>query len=190
MAPAVFRVVLDANVLFPFSLRDTLLRAADAGYYQLYWSGEILEEARRNLVGREVISDAQAERLFSTMRGAFPEATVTDYESLIDGMPNHEKDRHVLAAAVKAGAQLIVTFNTKDFRPLPDGIEVQTPGAFLADILDLDPVGVIELLRRQAWALKRPPKTFDQLLDGLAKSVPRFVEGVRRHVVLDAKPEA
>jgi predicted nucleic acid-binding protein len=42
VAPAVFRVVLDANVLFPFWLRDTLLRAADAGYYQLYWSGEIL----------------------------------------------------------------------------------------------------------------------------------------------------
>jgi hypothetical protein len=40
----------DANVLFPFTLRDTLLRAAEAGVYQLYWSEAILEEVRRNLV--------------------------------------------------------------------------------------------------------------------------------------------
>ncbi len=31
MIVALFKVVLDANVLFPFSLRDTLLRAAAEG---------------------------------------------------------------------------------------------------------------------------------------------------------------
>lgn len=82
--PAIFRVVLDANVLFPFSLRDTLLRAADAGYYQLYWSEEILAEAQRNLVARGHITEDQAERLFTTMRDAFPEAMVVDHEPLID----------------------------------------------------------------------------------------------------------
>ena len=50
MFPAPFRGVLDACVLFPFSLRDTLLRAAAKDLYQLYWSEQILEEARRNLV--------------------------------------------------------------------------------------------------------------------------------------------
>lgn len=60
MVPATFRVVLDANVLFPFTLRDTLLRAADAGYFQLYWSDEILDEAQRNLIGRGAINDEQA----------------------------------------------------------------------------------------------------------------------------------
>lgn len=179
MVPAVFRVVLDANVLFPFTLRDTLLRAAAAGYFQLYWSNEILAEARRNLVGRGVINEEQAERLFSTMRGAFPEAAVNDFESLIDRMPNHEKDRHVAAAAVKAGAQVIVTFNTKDFCGLPAGIEAHSPSTFLTDLLDLDPAGVIDLLKKQASALTRPPKTFDQLLDGLAKTVPGFIEHVR-----------
>ena len=182
MVPAVFRVLLDANVLFPFSLRDTLLRAADAGYFQLYWSDRILEEARRNLVGRGVINEEQAEHLFSTMRRAFPEAAVTDFESLIERMPNDEKDRHVLAAAVRAGAQTIVTFNTKDFRPLPDGIEAQSPGAFLGHLFDLDPPTMLDLLRRQAQALKRPRKTFEELLDGLSKTVPAFVMAVRRHL--------
>jgi predicted nucleic acid-binding protein len=179
MVPATFRVVLDANVLFPFTLRDTLLRAAAAGYFQLYWSDEILDEARRNLVGRGVMNEEQAERLFSTMRKAFPEAAVNDFESLIDGMPNHEKDRHVAAAAVKAGAQVIVTFNRKDFRDLPEGLEAHSPSTFLTDLLDLDPAGVIDLLTKQAAALKRPQKTLDLLLDGLGKTVPGFVEQVR-----------
>jgi predicted nucleic acid-binding protein len=73
MVPATFRVVLDANVLFPFTLRDTLLRAAAAGYFQLYWSDEILHEARRNLVGHGVINEEQADRLVTTMQRAFPE---------------------------------------------------------------------------------------------------------------------
>jgi predicted nucleic acid-binding protein len=179
MVPATFRVVLDANVLFPFTLRDTLLRAAAAGYFQLYWSAEILDEAQRNLVGHGFMNAEQAARLFAAMQGAFPEATVTDHESLIDGMPNHEKDRHVAAAAVKSGAQVIVTFNTKDFHDLPEGMEAHSPSTFLTDLLDLDPAGVIDLLRKQAAALKRPPKTFDQLLDGLAKTTPGFVEQVR-----------
>ena len=185
MVPATFRVVLDANVLFPFTLRDTLLRAAAAGYFQLHWSDEILDEARRNLVGRGVINDQQAARLFAAMRGAFPEALVSDHEPLIDAMPNHEKDRHVAAAAVKSGSQVIVTSNTKDFRDLPDGIEAHSPSTFLTDLLDLDPVGVVDLLRKQAAALKRPAKTLDQLLDGLGKTAPRFVEQVRARLADD-----
>ena len=57
------KVVLDANVLFPFSLRDTLLRAAAEGHFQVYWSPEILEEARRSLVKSAAITEPQASRL-------------------------------------------------------------------------------------------------------------------------------
>lgn len=120
------------------------------------------------------------------MRGAFPEAVVSGHELLIDAMPNHEKDRHVAAAAVKSGSQVIVTFNTKDFRDLPDGIEAHSPSVFLTDLLDLDPLGVVDLLRKQAAALKRPTKTLDQLLDGLGKTVPSFVEQVRARLANDA----
>ena len=63
MILAPFKVVLDANVLFPFSLRDTLLRAAAEGFFQLYWSDEILDETTRNLVGTGTITSEQANRL-------------------------------------------------------------------------------------------------------------------------------
>lgn len=180
-----FRVVLDANVLFPFSLRDTLLRAAHLGYYQLHWSATILEEARRNLVARGHMREDQAERLFAEMERAFPEAAVEDYEALIPAMENDEKDRHVAAAALRAGAQVIVTFNIKDFRRLPPGLEAQTPATFLRHLLDLDPPGMITLLQRQALALQRPPKSFEELLAGLEKTVPAFVEDVRGYLSED-----
>lgn len=54
------------------------------------------------------------------------------HQSLVAAMKNDEKDRHVVAAAVKAGAQVIVTSNLRDFRELPDGIEVQPPITFSA----------------------------------------------------------
>ncbi len=67
MVPAPFVVVLDANVLFPFTLRDTLLRAAAAGFYQLRWSATILDEMTRNLVVTDTMTDDRAQRLRAAM---------------------------------------------------------------------------------------------------------------------------
>lgn len=172
------RVVLDANVLYPFSLRDTLLRAAEAGLYQVYWSDEIMEETRRNLVASAGVSEEQAERLISLMKTAFPEALVTGHAALVESMENHPKDRHVAAAASKAGAQVIVTMNLKDFIPLPAGIEARSPDDFLCSLLELDPETMVALLRAQAAALRSPPVPLEKLLAGLAKTVPGFIQAI------------
>ena len=183
MIAAPFKVVLDANVLYPFSLRDTLLRAAAAALFQVYWSDEILEETRRNLVKSAGVPEDKAARLIATMEAAFPEARVIGYESLVASMKNHPKDAHVAAAAaVKAGAQVIVTSNLGDFHDLPEGIEAQAPDEFLGNLFDLDRDGLVELLKERASALKRPPRSFDELLEGLGKLVPAFVSGVREHM--------
>jgi predicted nucleic acid-binding protein len=182
MIPAPFRVVLDANVLFPLTLRDTLLRAAEAGLYQLYWSEEILEETRRNLVRTARMTEDQAARLVRAMRAAFPEALVSGYEPLIASMTNEADDRHVAAAALKAGAQVIVTSNLRDFQTLPEGIEAQSPDDFLCNLFDLDPDGFIERLLAQASAMKRPPVAFEDLLQALAKAVPDLSTAVRAHL--------
>lgn len=132
MLPATFTVVVDANVLFPLTLRDTVLRAAAAGFYQLRWSAEILDEMERNLVSTGTVPADKAARLRATLDRFFPEAQVTDYEPLIPAMKNDPKDRHVVAAAVKAGAQVIATANLKDFATLPDGIEAHRRTRFSA----------------------------------------------------------
>jgi predicted nucleic acid-binding protein len=184
MIPAPFIVILDANVLFPFTLRDTLLRAAAEGFYQVRWTSQILDEATRNLVRTSAMTEEQAKRLRSNMERYFPEAEVIGYEHLINSMMNDPKDRHVVAAAVKAGAQVITTSNLRDFTALPDGIEAQSPDEFLCNLFDLDPNRFTQLLRDQAADSKKHPVTFEELLDRLARIVPArdFIAAVRQHV--------
>jgi predicted nucleic acid-binding protein len=179
MGPAPFIVVVDANVLYPLTLRDTVLRAAAAGFYQLRWSKDILDEMERNLVAKGKIPQDKAWRLRATMEKYFPEAAVRGYQLLVDAMQNHPKDRHVAAVAVKAGAQVIVTANIKDFSVLPDGVEAQLPDKFLCNLFDLDPPTFVEMLREQAADLAKPPVTFEELLDRLVRVVPSLVGAVR-----------
>ena len=91
MVPAPFPVVLDANVLFPFTLRDTLLRAAAADFYQARWSAEILDEMERNLVSTGKMPADKAARLRAVMTREFPEADVIGYSHLIAAMGNDER---------------------------------------------------------------------------------------------------
>lgn len=167
MIPAPFKVVLDACVLYPFTVRDVLLQAAAQGFYQVYWSETILDEALRNLISDGRMTEDSAAKLVAVMRRAFPEAQVTDYEALIPSMRNDEKDRHVAATAVKAGAQLIVTSNTRDFYDLPSGIEVQTPDDFLCNLFDLDPAHMIGVLETLARRYRRPPMAISRILEAL-----------------------
>lgn len=108
-----FPVVLDACVLLPMATCDLLLRIADAKEYRPLWSKEILEEVERNLQISLKRTSHQAQKRVENMRRHFPDAEVLGYESLLPQMRNHPKDRHVLAAAVRANADLIVTFNLK-----------------------------------------------------------------------------
>jgi predicted nucleic acid-binding protein len=181
MAPAPMVVVVDANVLFPLTLRDTMLRAAAAGFYQLRWSAQILDEVERNLVSTRTMASDKAARLRAIMELHFPEAEVTGYAALVAGLRNDAKDRHVVAAAVKSGAQVIATLNIRDFKPLPTGLEAWSPDEFLCHLFNLQPDAFTEMLREQASDLVRPPVMFDELLERLGRVVPVLTSRVRQH---------
>ena len=181
MQPSSLIAVLDANVLYPFTLRDTLLRAAATGLFQARWSDKILDEATRNLVADHVVTEQQAAHLRAAMTAAFPEARVTGFDKLVATMRNDPKDRHVAAAAVKAKAKVIVTLNVRDFRPLPDGLEAQTPDQFLVSLFDPDPRLLVDIVRGQSVALRRPPRSLAEVVDALARVVPVFARRVRAH---------
>ncbi|MFD3509074.1 putative toxin-antitoxin system toxin component, PIN family [Nocardia sp. NPDC058666] len=183
------RVFLDTCVLYPSHLRDTMLRLAEADLFQPLWSAEILTELRRNLCNRpaeDELASAKVDRLISTLTGFFSDSIVDGYEPLVDRMENHPKDRHVLAAALQGNADVLLTFNLKDFevRPVGEGFpELLHPDAFLLDVLDLAPGCVLRLLDRQVAEHKRPPKHLLGLLDVLDRSgVPGFAAEVRRHL--------
>jgi hypothetical protein len=171
-----FGVILDACVLVPISLCDILLSAADRRLYRPLWSAAILDETERALI-RNGLTEAQAVYRRAEMQAAYPDAAVTGYESIVDAMQNHAKDRHVLAAAVRSSAQVIVTANIKDFpeevlRPL--GIEPKTPDDFLMDLLGFDEKEVLDAVKQMAAQKKKPPLTPLDMLRRIGKSSPNF----------------
>lgn len=184
------RAVLDACVLVPAALRDILLRAADAGLYQIGWSDEILEEVRRNLVSQLGRSEEQAGRLVDIMRQAFPDAMVSNYAALIETMTNDPKDRHVAAAAVASGAAVIVTSNLRDFpaSALADyGMQAQSPDEFLLGLSALSMDQMAQLIREQSADLQRPPKTVADVLGMIARQAPAFAKQMAEALQMDGK---
>lgn len=180
-----FPALLDTCVLYPAYLCDTLLRLAEAQAYRPLWSADILTELRRNVVEAGIPTD-RVDRRIAHMRRSFPDAMVTGYESLIDGMANDPKDQHVLAAAVRANAEVIVTFNVRDFpEPAlkPYDILAVHPDDFLLDQLDLYPGLTINVLVQQAASYQREPTTIAGLLPLLERTcLPRFTAEIRRHI--------
>lgn len=153
--------LLDACTLVPIRLTTTLLWLAEAGLFEVLWSDAILNEVERSLpkIG---ISREQAARRVDTMRHAFGAAAlVDDFDHLIPAMTCDTKDRQVLAAAVRGGADTLVTFNLKDFPPTStDGhdIEVVDPDLFLVRLLAERPDDVVAVLERGAAGLRKPPQ--------------------------------
>jgi predicted nucleic acid-binding protein len=177
-----FPALLDACVLIPIKLTDLLLRLAEADTYRLLWSQDVLDEVERNLPKVGIAPDKARTRV-QQMRDTFPDALVTGYEALIPAMTNHEKDRHVLAAAVRADAAVIVTANIKDFSPPalePYDINAVHPDDFLLDQLDLYPAQTMRCIREQVAACRNPAITVDQLLGTLDRTVPQFANMVNR----------
>lgn len=182
-----FGVVLDTATLFPASLRDTLLRLADEGFYKPYWTEEILEELRRNLVKKNATTEEGALKVLGAMKRYFPEAMIAQesYRPILGSMKNNKKDRHVLAAAVISHSQTIVTPNLKDFPEQalsPFGIEAQPPDTFLIYQFDLYPERVTNIIINQAAVLNKPTMTTSDLLGRLALHVPKFAQVVRENL--------
>lgn len=192
-----YRVVLDACVLLPQTLNDLVLTLAEAELLAPVWSPELLNEVRRNLCGPRFGKTAQqADRRVANMRSAFPHAELetSGYEALIPAMTNDPKDRHVLAAAVRAGATLIVTANLTDFPSEalePFGIEAVHPDDFLRDQFEFDPQMVLACMSLLVLRNRLPPRSVGELLGSLDRLVPQFVTSVRGVLVAgDPDPDA
>ena len=174
------RAVLDACVLIPMPLADTLLRLAEhPSLYEPKWSQEILAEVTRNLIHKWGMSPEKAARREAELRRHFPEASVQGHQHLIESMRNDPDDRHVLAAAFHSHSKVIVTYNVRHF-PLsalePLHIHAQAPSNFLLSLYDRAPSLVREKLHQQAENLNLP---IERLFGTLAKNVPAFVARLR-----------
>ncbi|EDH2826631.1 PIN domain-containing protein [Salmonella enterica] len=169
-----YPVVLDACVLYPSFLRDLLIRLGLTGLYQPKWSATIEDEWQRNLLAnRTDLTLEQIQRTAALMNTAVPDAMITGFEPLTESvdLPDVD-DRHVVAAAVRSNAEIIVTFNLKDF-PAPAlnafGIEALHPDEFVMDLFDLNRALVLSAVTTQRSNLRKPPMSVDDYLEALLR---------------------
>ena len=176
-----YKVILDACVLVNAALRDTLLRIAEPPrLYLPRWSEDIILETTRTLESKLGVTPSQSAHLIGELRAHFDEAWVEGYESLIPILANHPKDRHVLAAAIRCGAQTIVTLNLKDFQESalsPWNVVAQSPDEFLVHQYHLAPEVVVKKLQEQAAR----HGGVERLLSIHNRIAPEFVALIRSH---------
>jgi PIN domain-containing protein len=178
-----YTVVLDACALVPIALADTLLRVAEKGLYRPLWSDRILTEAQRAV--EEIHPGIDVGKRFTRMREAFDDALVSGWKELEPGilLPD-EDDRHVVAAAIRGGADAIVTANLADFPAStlgPLGLRVVHPDDFLLDQLDLSPPTILQVIHEQAARTRKPPLTPRDLATLLGRAgLPGFADELLR----------
>jgi len=169
-----YKVLLDACVIANIGVCDLYLRLAEQPrLYLPRWSEEILGEVRSTHKKLGWQSDL-AEYFQHEIRKAFPEALISGYEQLTPIMTNQEKDRHVLAAAVKDGIDLIITFNLRHFRSedlSKWNVRAEHPQNYLLTLYSINPAIVLAKLTIIA---QKKGLTLSDLLINLGKSVPEF----------------
>jgi predicted nucleic acid-binding protein len=173
--------VYDACVLYPAPLRDLLIRIAECGLVRACWSERILDECFRSIRRtRPELAPHALDRTRNLMTRAVRDCLVTGYEPLVDGLslpdPN---DRHVLAAAIHAKADVIVTLNLRDFPQatlLKHRLSALHPDNFVLELIEANPQALFSIVRDQVSALKNPVRTQAEVLvmlraNGLVQAV-------------------
>lgn len=178
-----FGAVLDACVLVPVVLTDTMLSIADLGLFQPMWSDLILDETLRALKAIHPDKNPLAfEARVASMRMAFPEANISGWQMLEKGIADiwpDPNDAHVVAAAVRGRAEVIVTSNLKDF---PNhllgelGLHAVSPDQFLLDLWDLDKEVVSIAIDNQSLKTQNPALSRQEILRSLSGLAPTFTQ--------------
>ena len=170
------KAVFDACVLYSASLRDFLLRLSEVGLVDPFWSEEIQNEWTCNLLqNRPDLNRKKLERTRRKMEVRFPHGLVHGHEPIMPTLtlpdPN---DRHVLAVAIHAKVEYVVTFNLKDF---PNNIlqsyniEAVSPDEFVVRLIQKIPDRVLRVVKLHRMSLNRGEvKNLGWRSRGLAKT--------------------
>lgn len=185
-----FTAFFDANVFYGARLRSLMLFAAQTKIFRARWSDRIHDERIRNLLeNRPDLSANDLQRTRDLMNAAVPDCLVTGYEPLIGSLELPDPDDgHVVAAAIMARADVIVTFNERDF-PLrtiePFGLHTKHPDRFLLDLASLEPSIFFEAVRGDFAHYTAPPLTFAEYADSLRRAgVPEAADWLTKVAVL------
>jgi predicted nucleic acid-binding protein len=184
-----YTALLDANVLYPQLIRDTLLSLAVERLYHARWSATIHDEWTRNLLKDRPELATKLAAVVERMNASVPDCLVTNYEKLADSieLPDPD-DRHVVAAAIVGHADAIVTFNIKDFPAAalqPYGIEVQHPDEFLMNQLQLQEIPALIAIKKMRARWTNPARSAQDLITAFEKrGLPLTADLLREAITL------
>lgn len=169
----VYSVVIDANVLFSPTLRDAMMRLAMTDLFKARWTDKIHQEWVDAVVTKQGVDRIKAEAVRDLMDLHALDAKIDGYEELIPSLSLPDPDdRHVLAAAIRANADAIVTFNLKDFPEAaltPYDIEVIHPDDFIVYQIEFSPEKTCEAFKRLRKTKHRPPLSVEDMLNILRR---------------------
>jgi hypothetical protein len=178
-----YTAVLDACVLVPIALADTLLRIAEKGLYRPLWSDRILTEAQEAI--EEIHPGIDVTKRFADMREAFDDALVTGWEGLEAGIiVKDENDKHVVAAAIRVGPRPS-SLQTSTISPMPHspcwGCKPSTLTHFSWTSSTLARPLVVQVIREQASHTRSPALAPPDLATQLVRAgAPAFAEEILR----------
>ena len=184
-----YTAILDANVLYPQLVRDTLLSLAVERLYHARWSATIHDEWTQNLAKDRPELAARLPQVVQLMNASVPDCLVTQYEKLATAieLPDPD-DRHVVAAAIAGHADAIVTFNTKDFPAAvlqPYGIEVQHPDEFLMNQLQLQKIPALSAIKKMRARWTNPTRSAQDLITAFEiRGLPMTADLLREAITL------
>ncbi len=168
-----FICVLDTNVIYPIEIRDLLFWFAHDDLFIPKWSKHIFDEWEI-VMKRKGVSEKEIKKRINWTNLAFPDALVENYELLIDNLELPDpKDCHVLAAAIKTNANIIVTNNLKDFpeKYLENfGLEVKSADDFLTEMVDLNQEMAVNSFRKLVMNRRNPNLDEYQVLDSFRRN--------------------
>ncbi len=168
-----FTCVLDTNVIYPIEIRDLLFWFAHFDLFTPKWSAHIFDEWE-SVMNRKGAPKKLIQKRKDSVNAAFPDAFVINYEPLIAGLTLPDpKDCHVLAAAIKINANVIVTNNLKDFPQdylASFGLVAKSADDFIADIIDLNHDRAVEAFRKLVINRRNPDLDEYEVLDNFRKN--------------------
>jgi hypothetical protein len=165
---------LDASVIYPALVRDLLMHLGLFGAFRARWSARVQDEWMTALLrNRPDLSRARIERTRHLMDRHIHEALVQGYEHRVDAitLPDAD-DRHVVAAAIHCGANVIVTTNLRDFPAHaldPYGVTAVHPDAFFLALLENEKEPVLLALRALRASFVNPPSSTANLLQAMRR---------------------
>jgi predicted nucleic acid-binding protein len=168
-----FTAVLDTNIMYPVRIRDILFWFAYYGIFTPKWSDDIFDELK-DVMERKGGTKEQILKRIKQIDDAFPDAKVGNYQPLIDNLTlKDKKDRHVLAAAIKTNANVIVTNNLKDFPKVylkTFGIAPISADDFITNLIDLNPKLAVSAFKEMVLNYTNPDLDEFESLDILRKN--------------------